>query len=32
MTDENGNEVALKPGADVDVVAEAESNATIKNP
>jgi hypothetical protein len=29
LTDENGNEVRLKKGADVDVTVEAEKNATI---
>jgi hypothetical protein len=32
MTDSNGKEVSLKPGADVDVIVEADSNATIKLP
>ena len=32
LTDENGDQVGLKPGAEVDVIVEAESNATIKKP
>jgi molybdopterin-binding protein len=32
LTDETGEEVGLKPGADVDVVVEADSNATTKKP
>jgi hypothetical protein len=28
LQDESGNEVALKPGADVDVTIEADANAT----
>ena len=29
LTDENGNEVSLKKGAEVDVTVEAEKNATV---
>jgi len=29
LTDENGDEVSLKKGAEVDVTVEAEKNATI---
>jgi len=32
VTDENGGKAALKAGADVDVVIEADSNATTKKP
>jgi hypothetical protein len=32
LTDEDGEKVRLKPEADVDVVVEADSNATIKKP
>ncbi len=32
VTDENGQKAALKPGAEVDVVIEADSSATIKKP
>ena len=32
LTDENGGKVGLKPGAEVDVVIEADSNATIRKP
>ena len=32
MTDENGEKVTLKPGAEVDVVLEADSDATLKKP
>lgn len=32
LTHENGGKVGLKPGAEVDVVIEADSNATIKKP
>jgi hypothetical protein len=32
LTDETGEKVRLKPGADVDVVVEAETDATIKMP
>jgi hypothetical protein len=32
LTDEAGEEVGLKPGADVDVVVEADSDATQKKP
>jgi hypothetical protein len=28
LTDENGNEVSLKPGAQVDVTIEADADAT----
>jgi hypothetical protein len=30
LTDENGDEVSLKKGADVDVTVEAEKNATTR--
>jgi predicted DNA-binding antitoxin AbrB/MazE fold protein len=32
LTDENAEKVRLKPGADVDVVVEADTDATIKMP
>jgi hypothetical protein len=32
LTDENGNKAALKPGAKVDVVLEADSSDTVKKP
>ena len=32
LTDENGERVRLKPGADVDVVVEADTDATTKMP
>jgi hypothetical protein len=32
VTDENGKQARLKPGAKVDVVVEADSDATIKKP
>lgn len=32
VTDEHGEKAALKPGADVDVIVEADSNATMKKP
>jgi predicted DNA-binding antitoxin AbrB/MazE fold protein len=32
LTDENGEKVQLKPGAEVDVVVEADINATTKKP
>jgi len=32
VTDEKGQKASLKPGADVDVVIEADSNATTKKP
>src|SRR6266481_7371819 len=32
VTDENGEKASLKPGAKVDVVVEADSNATVKKP
>ena len=32
VTDENGKEARLKPDAKVDVVIEADSDATIKKP
>jgi hypothetical protein len=32
LTDENGDKVALKPGAKVDVVLEADPTDTIKKP
>ena len=32
LTDENGEQARLKPGAKVDVVVEADSDATTKKP
>jgi hypothetical protein len=32
LTDEHGDNVSLKPGAKVDVVVEADSDATMKKP
>jgi hypothetical protein len=32
LIDETGEKVRLKPGADVDVVVEADTDATIKMP
>jgi hypothetical protein len=32
VTDQNGKEARLKPGAEVDVIVEADSSATIKKP
>lgn len=32
LTDEKGDKVRLKPGADVDVVVEADTDATTKMP
>jgi hypothetical protein len=32
MTDENGDKVRLKQGAEVDVIFEADSSATLKKP
>ena len=32
VTDEDGAKVSLKPGADVDVIVEADSDATMKKP
>ena len=32
VTDEKGGKARLKPGADVDVIVEADSDATIKKP
>ena len=32
LTDENGNEVRLKPGAEVEVTVEAEPEATTAKP
>jgi hypothetical protein len=32
LIDEDGERAKLKPGAQVDVVVEADSNATIKTP
>jgi hypothetical protein len=32
VVDEHGEKAALKPGADVDVIVEADSNATVKKP
>ena len=32
VTDEKGTKAHLKPGAEVDVIVEADSSATIKKP
>lgn len=32
VSDKTGNKAALKPGAEVDVVIEADSDATMKKP
>jgi hypothetical protein len=32
LTDENGEKVTLKPGAEVDLVLEADSDATMGRP
>jgi hypothetical protein len=32
LTDEHGGKVRLKQGAEVDIIVEADSNATIKTP
>jgi hypothetical protein len=32
VTDERGDKAGLKPGAEVDVIVEADSNATMKKP
>lgn len=32
LTGEDGEKVQLKPGAEVDVIVEADSSATIKKP
>lgn len=32
VMDENGNKAALKPGANVNVIVEADSDATIRKP
>lgn len=32
VTDENGEKARLKPGAEADVIVEADSSATIKKP
>jgi len=32
LTDENGENIRLKPGADVDVIVEADTDATTKKP
>ncbi len=32
VTDEHGEKAVLKPGAEVDVIVEADSNATMKKP
>jgi len=32
LTDADGNQVSLKQGAEVDVVVEADSDATLKKP
>lgn len=32
LTDDEGEKVSLKPGAEVDVIVEADSDATVKKP
>jgi len=32
LTDEKGKKVTLKPGAEVDLILEADSDATMKKP
>jgi hypothetical protein len=32
VTGENGEKARLKPGADVDIIVEADSSATLKKP
>jgi uncharacterized cupredoxin-like copper-binding protein len=32
LTDENGEKVTLKPGAETDLVLEADSDATMRRP
>ena len=32
VTDERGDKAGLKPGAEVDVIVEADSSATMKKP
>lgn len=32
LVDEDGEKAALKPGAEVDVILEADSDATVKKP
>ncbi len=32
VTDDKGEKARLKPGAEVDVIVEADSNATLKKP
>ena len=32
LTDENGEKVTLKPGAEVDLVLEADSDGTMRRP
>jgi hypothetical protein len=32
LTDENGEKAGLRPGAEVDVIVEADSSATMKKP
>ncbi|MGA7926986.1 MAG: hypothetical protein WCA20_13475 [Candidatus Sulfotelmatobacter sp.] len=32
VTDESGEKASLKPGAEVDVIVEADSSATMKKP
>jgi hypothetical protein len=32
VVDEQGDKAKLKPGADVDIIVEADSNATLKRP
>jgi hypothetical protein len=32
VTDDHGEKAALKPGAEVDIIVEADSSATMKKP
>jgi hypothetical protein len=32
VTDDNGKKARLKPGAEVDIIVEADSSATLKKP
>lgn len=32
VTDEKGEKASLKPGADVEIIVEADSDATLKKP
>ncbi len=32
VTDNKGNKASLKPGAEVDIIVEADSDATLKKP